>query len=77
MSTPNNSSLVTRVIRQVFRVLRFLVIIAAGAGAGAGWATWSIHGAGHPLPAVILGGVAALAAAKLLYDITRRGSTTS
>jgi ferric-dicitrate binding protein FerR (iron transport regulator) len=75
MKSPIKSPLATQRIREVRRVLRILAVVVAAAAAG--WATWSIHAVGHPRPAAILGGVAALAAAKLLCDITRRGGKTN
>lgn len=54
------------IIRGLLRTL--LIILAA---LSAGWATWAIHQAVHPRPALILGVLAAATTAKLLNDVRR------
>jgi hypothetical protein len=81
MKASNNLSRVSHLARQVlwtllilaWQVLRTLLILAVAAGAG--WATWSIHAADHRWPAIVLALVAALAAAKLVHDLTRTRGT--
>lgn len=66
---------VIRALSLAWRALRVLLIVVVGLAAG--WATWSIHQAGHPWPATVLGVVALLGAAKLIHDLTRRSGGTN